>query len=190
MILSDKDIRFAMQSGGLVIRPAPEIIQPASVDLHLGSTRVELWHGRYIVGSPYPILKQELPETFTEHWLFPGDFVNVSVAEWIEIPPGLVGILVGKSSGARVALQVESAGYIDPGYKGKPTLELKNLGPKTLILTPGIDICQIRFEAMSSHPSRLYGDPELGSHYQGALYAQAARFTTPEETIDDARKDR
>ena len=38
MILSDRDIRAALESGTIVIDPyLPEAVQPSSVDLHLGN---------------------------------------------------------------------------------------------------------------------------------------------------------
>jgi dCTP deaminase len=83
-----------------------------------------------------------------DYWrLLREEFLLVTTLEWIEIGDLLAGILVGKSSLARLGLQVESAGYIDPGYKGCPTLELKNLGPYDIILRPGMPIAHLRVES-------------------------------------------
>jgi dCTP deaminase len=34
-------------------------------------------------------------------------------------------------------------------------------------LKPGMKICQLTFEQLTSPAERPYGHPELGSHYQG-----------------------
>ncbi len=167
MILADYDIRQALKTGGLVIEPLLEPIQPASVDLRLGPDYIRPSGGLidYREGRrPEPYL-QAIGATLI---LQPGHFVNVATLEYIEIPNGMVGIIVGKSSRARDGLQVESAGYVDPGWKGNLTLELKNLGPFIFALHPGDKIAQIRFELTVSKSERIYGDPELGSHYNGA----------------------
>jgi dCTP deaminase len=177
MILSDRDISWHMRplenrswdelQERLVIEPLLEPIQPASVDLRFG--------GHFILpgGGMIDRRNGHRPEEIVREiegclFLSPGSFVNVTTLEHIEIPPHLVGILSGKSSWARDGLQVESAGYVDPGWIGRLTLELKNLGPYIIKLWPGEAIAQIRFETLSSIPIRLYGNPELGSHYQGA----------------------
>jgi len=175
MILSDRNIRAELKTGQLIITPAPleGCMQPASVDLRLGNTQ-NTPRGRQIIDRSSGLVPdQGLATIFEELWLLPGRFANVSTLEWIEIPSYLIGILAGKSTLARDGLQVESAGYVDPGWRGRLTLELKNLGPDTIILRPGMRICQLRFEKMLSRPKHLYGDPDLSSHYQGSEQAQA-----------------
>jgi len=52
---------------------------------------------------------------------------------------------------------------------GNPlTLEIKNLGLWMIALTPGMVICQIRFESLDGPCIRSYGAGVLGSHYQGS----------------------
>jgi len=180
VILSDRDIRTALKTGNLVIDPKPDIIQPASVDLHLGDDGIVLRSG---VIDPYHDYRDDRTNEHKMvtplHLLAPGDFLNVHTLEWIEIPSKLVGILVGKSSLARIGLQVESAGYVDPGWCGRLTLELKNLGPLDIVLRPGMPICQIRFQTLTSKPEHLYGDPALNSHYQGSEGPVEGRFDPP-----------
>lgn len=190
-ILSDLDIRYMLEPvGGLVIRPEPEIIQPTSVDLRLYSVlNLNSRPGQVVdpargfTPTTHEVMLDGDSEGF---YLTPGGFVNGATLEWIEIPPGLVGILMGKSSLARIGLQIEAAGYVDPGWKGRLTLEIVNLGENTIILRPGMDICQIRFEALFLNAcERLYGDPALNSHYQGSLGPVSGQFgvTAPRSEI-------
>lgn len=159
----------------LVIRPLLDPIQPASVDLRLGTSIIVPSGYGSILDPGRGVGSNDTPVEFTEYALTPNEFVIVSLLEHLEIPPGLVGILVGKSSLARIGLQVESAGYVDPGWKGKPSLELKNLGHYTIMLRPGMKICQLRIE-QTHRSDGLYGDASLGSHYQGSTEARTGVF--------------
>lgn len=184
MILADASIERALRNRALVIDPLLEPIQSASVDLRLGDRLLKPSRGLIHPGVLEVGGQVETPESFKFYSLSPGEFVNVCTLEWVEIPPDLIGILTGKSSLARLGLQVECAGYVDPGWKGRLTLELCNLGPSMIVLRPAMKICQIRFEVLSSTPQHLYGDPALNSHYQGSEGPVGARFTEPEEDPD------
>jgi dCTP deaminase len=171
MILSDQAIRWAMDHDLLIVQPLLEPIQSTSIDLRLGGILLDengdiVWD---LQGSgPYQMT--------------PGDFFLGSTLEWVQLPvqhphKALAGILVGKSSRAREGLQVEAAGYVDPGWMGNLTLELYNMARNRIqTLVYGMVICQIRFEWVDGPLKRLYGDPDLGSHYQGAAGPQGSRL--------------
>jgi len=59
----------------------------------------------------------------------------------------------------------ETAGYIDPGFKGHITFEMSNLNKVPIILYPGMKVAQICFFVMSSKVDRPYGT--AGNKYQG-----------------------
>lgn len=198
-VLSAAAIRYMMEHCGLVIDPKPRVIQPTSVDLHLGPETV--WPEVGNTGNGSYVIDPTLPEKLTvvrriteEIILHPGSFVLGATVERIELPPGMVAILMGKSTLARIGLQIESAGYVDPGWRGELTLELVNLGPLPIRLIPGMKICQIRFEmveSLNTSPADrvVYGDVEVGSHYQDSTGAVEARFDgslLPEEIRDRA----
>ena len=187
MILSDNDLRHAMGipgvgllnipivPRGLVVDPLYEPIQPASIDLRMGDE--VLWPGQGLIDRAKGIRPESVREKIKGAlFLNPNAFTRVATLERIVIPTGLLGLLVGKSSWARDGLQVEAAGFLDPGWDGHPTLELKNLGPSIIILRPGDLIAQLVVLLMTGEPSRLYGDPELGSHYQGSVGPEESRL--------------
>lgn len=179
-VLSDRDIGWQLEHGDLVVIPLFEPIQPTSIDLRLGD-RIIIPKGGHIIDPQEYLGTTDSPRSWTHHVLTPGEFLLGSTLEHVEIPPHLVGILVGKSSLARFGLQIESAGYVDPGWKGRLTLEIKNLGLDSIVLRPGMPICQIRFEMVVANdrpgrPEHLYGDPALNSHYQGAETVQVGRL--------------
>lgn len=182
MLLTAWELQMWMRQGQLKVEPLLEPIQPASIDLRLGDTLL-VNNGAddpTLIVDPTRGIYPPAPTSrvFEQYLLEPGEFLNVCTLEWIEIGDLLAGILVGKSSLARLGLQVESAGYIDPGYKGCPTLELKNLGPYCIMLRPGMLIAQLRVEELTSRARVLYGDPELHSHFQGATGPEMFRVGT------------
>jgi dCTP deaminase len=188
MLLTAWELDMWMRQGQLKVEPLLEPIQPASIDLRLGNTRLDspIYERVLEIIDPSRGVYPPVPSTrvFEQCVLERGQFLLVSTLEWIEIGDLLAGILVGKSSLARLGLQVESAGYIDPGYKGCPTLELKNLGPYRIMLRPGMPIAQLRVEELASRARVLYGDPELHSHFQGATGPEMYRI---QEDDDAAR---
>jgi deoxycytidine triphosphate deaminase len=74
------------------------------------------------------------------------------------------------SSLARLGLTVHlTAGYVDPGWDGVLTLELKNEHAACgILLRPGMRIAQLSFMRLSSPAERPYGSAGINSHYQGS----------------------
>jgi dCTP deaminase len=181
-VLSDRDIRAAIEAGEVVIRPYdPVDLQPSSVDLHLDRRFRVFRNNRYPyidVRKPQPDLTElvtiENDEPFILH---PGEFVLGQTLEWTELPVDLVARLEGKSSLGRLGLLIHStAGYVDPGWKGNLTLELSNVANLPIALYFGMKIGQISFFRMSSAVERPYGSKELGSKYQGQSEPTASAF--------------
>jgi dCTP deaminase len=181
-VLSDRDIRAALQSGRVRIDPYDaSCLQPSSVDLHHDS------EFRFFINNRYPFIDVRAPQPdLTElvavkedepFILHPGEFVLGQTLEWIELPDDMVVRLDGKSSLGRLGLLIHStAGYVDPGWKGNLTLELSNVANLPIALYRGMKIGQISFFKMSSAVERPYGSRELGSKYQGQSTPTASQF--------------
>jgi dCTP deaminase len=181
-VLSDRDIRAALQAGRVRIDPYDATcLQPSSVDLHLDSDFRVFRNNRYPyidVRAPQPDLTElvsiEEDEPFILH---PNEFVLGQTLEWVELPDDLVARLEGKSSLGRLGLLIHStAGYVDPGWKGNLTLELSNVANLPIALYRGMKIGQISFFKMSSAVERPYGSRELGSKYQGQSRPTESQF--------------
>ena len=181
-VLSDRTIREELKSGNIVIDPLMEgCIQPASVDLHLSRSFL-VFRNNHV---PY-IDVRAMNETLTEQvtvgddvpfMLHPGEFVLGSTLEHVEVPADLVARLEGKSSLGRVGLLIHStAGYVDPGWKGRLTLELSNVSNLPITLYYRMKIGQISFLRLSTPAEHLYGSAELGSKYQGQQEPTASRI--------------
>jgi dCTP deaminase len=185
MILSDADILRRLEAGDLVVEPLddPDIqIQPASVDLRLGREFLEFQHAN--IPCIHPNTEDEVDdyvemtdvEEGSEYILHPGDFVLGTTHERVEIPDDLIAHVEGRSSLGRLAIVVHAtAGLCDPGFAGKITLELSNLGTAPVALTPGMRISQLTFTELKTPADRPYGD-ERGSKYQDQSGPQASKI--------------
>jgi dCTP deaminase len=181
-VLSDRDIRAAIEAGEVRIDPYDaRDLQPSSVDLHLDRSFRVFRNNRYAfidVRVPQPDLTELLRVDDDEPFiLHPGEFVLGQTVEWVELPVDLVARLEGKSSLGRLGLLIHStAGYVDPGWRGNLTLELSNVANLPIALYYGMRIGQISFFRMSSPVDRPYGSAELGSKYQGQSEPTASAF--------------
>lgn len=181
MVLSDHDIKIELAEGRIVIDPLGEgLIQPASIDLRLGSDFRVFRNSSHVAIDPevhQPDLTEHIVvEEGDAFVLHPGQFALGTTLERICVPDDILAKLEGKSSLGRLGLMIHStAGYIDPGWNGQVTLELSNVASLPILLRPGMRIGQISFERMSSPVDLPYGSPELGSHYQGQVGATAGR---------------
>ncbi|WIM70812.1 dCTP deaminase [Corynebacterium suedekumii] len=173
MLLSDRDIRSAVDSGALGIEPFdPANIQPSSVDVRMDKFFRVFNNSKYTHIDP-KLQQDELTslvevaegESFVLH---PGEFVLASTLEKFTLPTDLAGRLEGKSSLGRLGLLTHStAGFIDPGFSGYITLELSNVANLPMTLWPGMKVGQLALFTMSSPAETPYGSGALGSKYQG-----------------------
>jgi dCTP deaminase len=182
-VLSDRDIRAAMQAGRVRLDPYdPACLQPSSVDLHLDADFRVFRNNRYAFidpRTPQPDLTELVSVQPDEPFiLHPNEFVLGQTLEWVELPDDLVARLEGRSSLGRLGLLIHStAGYVDPGWKGNLTLELSNVANLPIALYSGMKIGQISFFKMSSAVERPYGSRELGSRYQGQSSPTASLYS-------------
>ncbi len=190
MILSDRDLAERLARGQIKIVPAPDPevqIQPASIDLRLGTDFQTFNHTHQALIDPAApesfsqltsLVRLAAGERFIVH---PGEFVLATTLEHVEIPDDLVARLEGRSSIGRLGIVIHStAGYIDPGFKGTITLEISNLGRIAVALYPGMRICQIAFEEMSSPVSEGYGVRRTAK-YQGQQTTTVSRLFEDDE---------
>jgi dCTP deaminase len=178
MILSDTEIKKYMERDDdpLVISPPPDDVQfqPASVDLRLGDKycwyplRSNVVGGRIISIMDKP--KGITDKISNDIIIGPGEFLLMETEECVHIPLDLVGRIEGRSSIGRMGIMVHvTAGFFDSGFKGVPTLEVKNVNDSCSVkLFVGQRICQMSFELVMGKVLRPYGTHYLASKYQGA----------------------
>jgi dCTP deaminase len=131
----------------------------------------------------YIDVKQEMPnltelvtiEEGNPFILHPDEFVLAVTLERVEVPSDLVGRLDGKSSLGRLGLIVHStAGFVDPGFKGRLTLELRNISNLPITLYYAMPISQISFMQLTTPAEKPYGSG--ASKYQGQEGPEASRY--------------
>lgn len=186
MILSDRDIKKAFESGRIKLTPEPDFsvqLGSCSLDLHLGDTFRVFKHSKY----PYIDLKgpldtdklmQEIVVESGEAFVMqPGDFALVTTKEHLELSDDLLGRVEGRSSLGRLGIIVHgTANIFDPGWIGRPTLELGNLGMMPVALYPGMRICAFTFEEVSS-PVEVPYRAKVGNKYAGQNSPLASKLT-------------
>lgn len=171
MRLSDGDIEQRLQDKSITITPAPEAdaIAGISVDLRLdhrfrvfsnnSATHLDLSGDRDQLERDIDRIMSKEIEIAKDEALFihPGELILGATLESVTIPDNLVGWLDGRSSLARLGLMVHvTAGRIDPGWEGQIVLEFYNNGKLPLALRPGMVICAMSFETLSSPAKRPY----------------------------------
>jgi len=182
MILSDRDIKKAMDEGRITIDPLfPDSIQPASVDLHLGADFLIFRTDEHTAIDPKEPLDDMMDEvTISDHKQFvihPGQFALGMIYEITGVADDMVGRLEGKSSIGRMGLIIHAtAGYLDPGNKLKMTLELHNVSNLPIKLYYKMPIAQMSFTPLSSKAEHAYGKDKLNSKYYGSLKPKASQF--------------
>ena len=188
MILSNTELFKALDEGRLIITPQPAPRAPTladdhcpydthSVDLRL-SPEISIPKPGQLV---YDLTKPGcVADTITDHSnkitltdqqpykLEPWHFVLGTTLELIHLPisddnrPSLAARIEGKSSRARFGILIHfTAPTVHPGYEGKLTLEMINLGPADFMLVPAMPIAQLIVEEVRGRPG------ENPSQFQG-----------------------
>lgn len=156
MILSDKTIMKMLEEKTLCIEPLdPRQIQPASVDIRLGSTF------SIVEDTPSGIitLDREIRYKTIEadtYLLLPGQFVLATTMEYISLPDNLTAFVEGRSSLGRMGLFIQNAGWVDPGFEGEITLELFNANRCAIELKAGRRMGQLVFAHLDDTALRPY----------------------------------
>ncbi len=160
MILSDRDIKAALKSKRIRVSPPldmPTQLGSCSIDLRLGKQFRVFNHSKVaFIDTNNPKVSTEMMAEITlkkdeQFILQPGDFVLATTIEKISLPDDLVGRLEGRSSLGRLGIVVHStASVFDPGWDGVVVMELGNLGRMPVSLYPGMRICSMTFEELSS----------------------------------------
>ena len=184
MVLSDVDIKKHIAEGKIKISPDLPVEQfgSCSVDFRLGAEFSVFEHSRFpFIDLRHKTSVQEMMKTVIvpegeAFILQPGDFVLAITEEKLELADDILGRLEGRSSLGRIGIIVHgTAGLFDPGWTGKATLELSNLGRVPVALYPGMRICSFTFEQLST-PSSMPYRSKPGNKYAGQTSPLASRL--------------
>lgn len=178
MILAQTEIRAAVERGDIKFDPELEERQwgEASIDLRLGLSFTKLKNVAGLTVSMASGISTiaesglwqqknlQIKDQFGKRETFvlePNEFVLALTYERIWMPRNLIARVEGRSTYARVGLSMhQTAPWIQPGWNGQITLEIRNSGPLKIELTPLIDMpCQLTFFQLTSElaESKAYG---------------------------------
>lgn len=192
MILSDRDIKKAIQAGRIAVTSPgndhEKNIHASSMDLRLGKWFKVYEHAKFPVLDP---LKMDSFQGLTKlveitnpeepFIVHPGDFVLGVTVESVKLGDDIVARVEGRSSLGRLGIIVHStAGFIDAGFEGTITLEITNINRMPVALYPGMRVCQLAFEEMSS-PAEVPYNKKASSKYQGQTLPEESRLTIDPE---------
>ncbi|MBP2046639.1 dCTP deaminase [Methanobacterium aggregans] len=196
-ILSDRDIKKCLETGKILIEPLenPERqIQPSSVDLRIGNE----FKGFRIIRKPCidPMDKTDIDSYMESFYIddgepfiiHPGEFALATTYETVKLPDNLVARVEGRSSMGRLGITMHvTAGYIDPGFHGRITLEISNIGKMPVALYTGQRVCQIVFETMTSPSEKPYGHPDRDSKYMGQKRPETSKIKHDYEIVNGSK---
>lgn len=180
-VLCDKELGDWGLEGG-VLPYDSSLVNPASMDLTLMGQWIDTYNGTVHNGTAVTIYP---PSDFREIWYKVRVFISkllrreppvhmptailASTQEFVRLPIDLAGDVKLKSSMARSGLDHSLAGWIDPGFEGRITLELH--AHRQVTLKAGQRVCQILLHRMSEIPAMPYT-----GRYQYQTAPTPARF--------------
>ncbi|MDD1713180.1 MAG: dCTP deaminase [Methanoregulaceae archaeon] len=149
MILVDWQILDRIGRGFIKIEPfEAELVQPNSLDIRLGNHFVWYEEGDEVID---PYYKDTVTTGTTDLHadsvvLKPGQFMLAETMECIELPDNVVASIEGKSSIARLGIELhQTGGWIDAGFRGSITLEMCNVNQRPVRMYAGMPIGQLVF---------------------------------------------
>lgn len=168
MVLTDREIQIALSCQQIEIDPSPPLqsFSSTSVDLTLAedgavwkaTAGVQIRPGNKDYKYSALIAHQEKVK-ISNFEFAPGSFLLAWTRESVNLLPTsrLAARIEGKSSIARLGIGVHvTAPTIHAGFRGQIQLEMYNVGPNTIVLDPGLKICQLIFEYTSGTPEKGY----------------------------------
>jgi len=142
MIWGDKRLQNLIDIG-MITGTYDGSVNPASINLRLGHTFLKPKAGQIIrLGEEMEYRRYERKDGQTIA-LKAGGFMLATTIEAIDLPIKAAAFVQGRSSIGRAGLTVQNAGFVDPGFRGHITLELKNDSPCTILLFPGYPVTQL-----------------------------------------------
>lgn len=185
MILSDRDIKKALASGKITISPKPRlavVLGSCSIDLRLGNRFRIFDHSKFPFIDPKntrlvsDMMREVAVADGQPFILQPGDFVLATTMESFTLPDNLLARLEGRSSLGRLGIVVHStASIFEPGWNGVVVMELGNLGRMPVALYPGMRVCALTFEQLTSAVDVPY-NKKKSAKYAGQKSPEASKI--------------
>ena len=142
-------------------------LNPASYNLKIGTkglVETPLAHRRKWRPSQTEIQTRTEVDLSEGYLVPPGGWILVDVEEFIRIPSNMEAQVILRSSAARRGWDHALAGFVDPGYQGRLTLEFVNcLRYESLEIRTGMELVQLKISQLDAEPERDYS--QTGRYY-------------------------
>lgn len=170
-MLNDITIEQCVDHQDLILPYTEKQLNPNSYDVTLQDTIIIFTSDVedcycYADGGDHTLhgVRTESVKIDGHYMLRPGQFVLGATVEKISLPDNMMARFDGKSSLGRLGLCTHvTAGFIDAGFIGTITVELKNENSFPIMLKPGMRIGQVSFEYLNAAAAKPYG---MVGHYQ------------------------
>lgn len=177
--LIDTELRSFIAAGGIEHCPG-HLVNPASVNLTVGSTALievpEPDELGYLTRSSLQEISLDGTTEELPHWVDPGGWILCDVEQVLHLPDDHEAQVILRSSAARRGWDHALAGFVDPGYHGRLTLEFVNcLRHSRLPIYKGQQLVQLRVYQLPQAPERPYG---MTGRYHGAVEVEASKDPT------------
>lgn len=157
-MLSGRQIKELVHSNKLIISPFDEsLVQPASYDLRMGSR---------ILASPLGVEKLgmviDLTPVKNNYQIQSGQMVGVLSYEKLGIPLDISGRFGIRSYFARLGIIAFGGLQLDPGFRGRLTMNLLNVGPEPITIKLHEPLFTVEFQKLEEPAEMEYSGPYQG----------------------------
>jgi len=178
MILVDWQILDRIARGFIHVDPFdPALVQPNSLDIRLGDHFLWYEAGDEVI-DPYrkETIASGTADCHADSFVLePGRFLLAETMEVIGLPDNIVASIEGKSSIARLGVELhQTGGWIDAGFRGSITLEMCNVNTRPVRVYAGMPIGQPVFYTTerAAQPYNL----KAGAKYMDQRQATLSRY--------------
>lgn len=153
--LSGKQIIGLVEEGKLIIEPFDRnLIQPATYDLRLGNKVLASPLGPHQLG-----IVVDLNEQQPKYEIQPGQMAGVLSFEKLRIPLDICGRFGIRSALARKGINAFGGLQLDPGFKGRLTMNLLNVGPEPIQISFMEPLFSVEFQRLEEPAVVPYSGP-------------------------------
>jgi dCTP deaminase len=159
MVLSDLSLWKLLNDLVRDPEPDPDLVNPASIDVRVGPEMLlEVGPGEF----------RTVDLTAGPVALGPGELAVVPTLEWLAVPHGYAVELTLKSLGASQGLAQSMATWLEPGWCGVATLELRNVTRHTPVrIERGMRLAHLVVHALDQ--------PAVRPHREAAVHVEERR---------------
>lgn len=181
-LLSDREIVSELENGSLIVSGLDHAqldlskrscsVQPSSLDLHIGKIFVP-------PKEPVDHTKTEL-EPQTGYQLPAGHSVIIETREEISLKANLAGFGFPPASLSRSGLLMTNPGHVDPGWSGRLSFTMINMGRDTVSLRAGDALVTLLIFRFDDPVAKAYNERENDTDAKSSSLSEVLNELSPD----------